>query len=439
MTTRLAKLPFSSSANDSKPRCPTKLFIGGISRNTTTKTMKDHFSQHGRVLDCIAMRQQTGRSRGFGYVTLDSLDAAQRCIAEPQVIDSRVLDVKLAVPENAAPHGISTVPPQEPHQSKTSVLTLHGGSCLPSTGAPHKSAVLACKTSQKVPKLEEEDLLVFAEDYVSFLEDQETFRNLRTQMPSKKTTTRVVHLSAIIAAPETALPVQISIADSCNRPAPPSFAPPSPPVCLGAAKKISGLDVASSDSDEDSTMCTLSSVRGSDAAASDDSDDCDMLSNVGGAAKDLPSLGSSLHASGECRRCNFFARGRCGNGKDCTFCHLPHEGQKKSRQEKRERRAAWLQNQEEAQGEQQQPQQQQQQQLQQHKQQKTEPDMIAQAEPRLLSAPPGLEHLVGAAAPSPNRDDEAGALSRRGKAAQSSLPAMVMIAMLADYSDDDEE
>jgi len=412
MTTSLAKQPISY-ANDSKLRCPTKLFIGGISRNTTTKTMKDHFSQHGRVLDCIAMRQQSGRSRGFGYVTLDSFDAAQRCLAEPQVIDARVLDVKLAVPENAAPHGqeISTVPAQEPHQSKTSsVLTLPGSSCLPSTGAPQKSAVLAGKTSQKVPKLEEEDLLVFAEDYVSFLEDQETFRNLRTSMPSKKTTTRVVQLSAVIAAPETALPVQISIADSCQRPAPPSFAPPSPPVCLGAAKKISGLDVASSDSDEDSTMCALSSVRGSDAAASDDSD-----------VEDLPSMGSSLHASGECRRCNFFARGRCGNGKDCTFCHLQHEGQKKSRQEKRERRATWLQNQE-AQGEQQpQQQQQQQQQLQQHKQQKAEPQVIAQAQPRVLSAPPGLEHLVGA------------------KAAQSNVPAMVMIAMLADYSDDDEE
>jgi hypothetical protein len=77
--------------------------------------------------------------------------------------------------------------------------------------------------------------------------------------------------------------------------------------------------------------------------------------------------------------------------------------------------------------------------LQQHKQQKTEPEMIAQAEPRLLIAPPGLEHLVGSASPSPNWDDDAGALSRRGKAAQSSLPAMVMIAMLADYPDDDEE
>lgn len=42
-------------------------------------------------------------------------------------------------------------------------------------------------------------------------------------------------------------------------------------------------------------------------------------------ADDLPSMGSALHASGECRRCNFFAKGRCQNGKDCAFCHLPHD------------------------------------------------------------------------------------------------------------------
>merc|ERR1719375_871444 len=55
---------------------------------------------------------------------------------------------------------------------------------------------------------------------------------------------------------------------------------------------------------------------------------------------DLPSVGSAFHATGDCRRCNFYPKGRCQNGKDCTFCHFPHEKQKLSRQEKRERRAA---------------------------------------------------------------------------------------------------
>merc|ERR550532_2649772 len=80
---------------------PAKLFIGGITRHTTTKQLRDHFSRYGRVLDCVAMRQPDGRPRGFGYVTLDSQAAADRCLAEPQVIDGRVVDMKRAVPEGS--------------------------------------------------------------------------------------------------------------------------------------------------------------------------------------------------------------------------------------------------------------------------------------------------------------------------------------------------
>merc|ERR1719156_98154 len=79
---------------------PTKLFIGGISRRTTTKQLRDHFSKSGRVLDCVAMRTPDGRPRGFGYVTLDSPAAAERYLQEPQMIDDRIVDMKLAVPED---------------------------------------------------------------------------------------------------------------------------------------------------------------------------------------------------------------------------------------------------------------------------------------------------------------------------------------------------
>eukprot|EP00929_Paragymnodinium_shiwhaense_P104137 TRINITY_DN681_c0_g1_i1.p1 TRINITY_DN681_c0_g1~~TRINITY_DN681_c0_g1_i1.p1 ORF type:complete len:612 (+),score=199.37 TRINITY_DN681_c0_g1_i1:68-1903(+) len=81
---------------------PTKLFIGGISRRTTTKQLRDHFSKHGRVLDCVAMRQPDGRPRGFGYVTLDSPEAAEHYLREPQTIDDRIVDVKPAVPDTTS-------------------------------------------------------------------------------------------------------------------------------------------------------------------------------------------------------------------------------------------------------------------------------------------------------------------------------------------------
>jgi len=58
--------------------------------------------------------------------------------------------------------------------------------------------------------------------------------------------------------------------------------------------------------------------------------------------KELPSMGSKLHASGNCRPCNFFGKGRCSNALDCEFCHMPHQKRKPTRQEKRDRKTAWL-------------------------------------------------------------------------------------------------
>mmetsp|Transcript_32994 Transcript_32994/g.71049 ORF Transcript_32994/g.71049 Transcript_32994/m.71049 type:complete len:393 (+) Transcript_32994:378-1556(+) len=80
------------------PVRPVKLFIGGLTRNTTTKMLREHFAKYGRILDCVAMCQPDGRPRGFGYVTLDSPIVADRCLAEAQVIDGRCVDMKKAIP-----------------------------------------------------------------------------------------------------------------------------------------------------------------------------------------------------------------------------------------------------------------------------------------------------------------------------------------------------
>jgi hypothetical protein len=44
----------------------------------------------------------------------------------------------------------------------------------------------------------------------------------------------------------------------------------------------------------------------------------------GKGATDLPSKGSSLHASGECQPCSFFQWGLCTKGQDCNKCHKRH-------------------------------------------------------------------------------------------------------------------
>jgi len=97
--------------------------------------------------------------------------------------------------------------------------------------------------------------------------------------------------------------------------------------------------------DETASKTSKESFEIAVKSASTDSEDTDSEegeTTIDGATSELPSLGSAKHSAGECKRCNFFAKGRCLNGLDCTFCHLPHEKRKPSRQEKRERREAWL-------------------------------------------------------------------------------------------------
>ena len=50
----------------------TKLFIGGLAGSVTSESMREFFSQFGRVVDSTVMLdRETGRSKGFGFVSFE--------------------------------------------------------------------------------------------------------------------------------------------------------------------------------------------------------------------------------------------------------------------------------------------------------------------------------------------------------------------------------
>ncbi|KAG9062921.1 hypothetical protein KI688_004518 [Linnemannia hyalina] len=58
-----------------------KLFIGGLSWNTTDESLRQGFEQFGQVNDAIVVKdRETGRSRGFGFVTFAEDSAADAAI-----------------------------------------------------------------------------------------------------------------------------------------------------------------------------------------------------------------------------------------------------------------------------------------------------------------------------------------------------------------------
>ncbi|KAI8596091.1 hypothetical protein EDD21DRAFT_408641 [Dissophora ornata] len=82
-----------------------KLYVGNLSWNTNDDTLRDAFSAHGQVLDSIVMKdRETGRSRGFGFVTFASGEEADSAITamNEQDLDGRRIRVNLA---NARPSG----------------------------------------------------------------------------------------------------------------------------------------------------------------------------------------------------------------------------------------------------------------------------------------------------------------------------------------------
>ena len=85
-----------------------KLFVGGLSWNTTQDGLRDAFSKFGEIEDVhLATDRDSGRSRGFGFVTFSDPASADKAISEmnDKELDGRTLKVDHAQDKRARPGG----------------------------------------------------------------------------------------------------------------------------------------------------------------------------------------------------------------------------------------------------------------------------------------------------------------------------------------------
>ena len=85
-----------------------KLFVGNLSFNTTENDLQDAFAAHGTVIETnLMMDRETGRPRGFGFITMSSAEEAQKAIdaLNGKSIDGRALTVNVAKPREERPAG----------------------------------------------------------------------------------------------------------------------------------------------------------------------------------------------------------------------------------------------------------------------------------------------------------------------------------------------
>lgn len=81
---------------------PGKIFVGGLSWETTKDGLKNHFEKYGKVADCVIMMDPiTKRPRGFGFVTFSDTASVSEVMKEKEhVIDSKKVDPKPATLKN---------------------------------------------------------------------------------------------------------------------------------------------------------------------------------------------------------------------------------------------------------------------------------------------------------------------------------------------------
>jgi RNA recognition motif-containing protein len=77
------------------------LYVGNLAHGITEKDLANLFSPHGTVQSAqVIVNRQTGRSRGFGFVEMESGEQAQAALKamNGQEINGRPLTVNVARP-----------------------------------------------------------------------------------------------------------------------------------------------------------------------------------------------------------------------------------------------------------------------------------------------------------------------------------------------------
>ncbi|CAH0553225.1 unnamed protein product [Brassicogethes aeneus] len=100
-----------STPNNTNDPAPGKLFVGGLSWQTSSEKLKEYFGMFGNVTDVLIMKDPvTQRSRGFGFITFSEPSSVDNVLKVPiHTLDGKKIDPKHATPKNR---------PKQPNKTK---------------------------------------------------------------------------------------------------------------------------------------------------------------------------------------------------------------------------------------------------------------------------------------------------------------------------------
>jgi len=74
---------------------PAKIFVGGLP-DMSTEELVEYFTNFGNVIDAIVMRTNTGRPRGFGFITFDDLAVREHVMSLQHTIMGKDVELRPA-------------------------------------------------------------------------------------------------------------------------------------------------------------------------------------------------------------------------------------------------------------------------------------------------------------------------------------------------------
>ena len=84
----------------------TKLYVGNLSYDTTEAGLRTAFEQSGTVVEVAMIKDRdTGRMKGFAFVTMGSAEEAEKAIQSlnEKTLDDREIKVNIAKPREERP------------------------------------------------------------------------------------------------------------------------------------------------------------------------------------------------------------------------------------------------------------------------------------------------------------------------------------------------
>merc|ERR1719331_2172619 len=97
ITLKLADAPGHKSTDTAK-----KIFIGGVNDTHPEDAVRDLFGQFGKIISVTLLKDQAGRSRGFGFLAFETSEAASAAIAKGALpLGGAQITIKNATPRKA--------------------------------------------------------------------------------------------------------------------------------------------------------------------------------------------------------------------------------------------------------------------------------------------------------------------------------------------------